>query len=349
MNKSITLIVLLLLLPLFNRALHRNLKLVNVIEDNDMDLALVRFSGAVITPSREIIISDSKTNCVAKFNWEGKLIKKVGQLGKGPGDLSFPQSVHIFDGNVYVHDMFNSRIAVMNEKLENFRYLRISENVGFCKSFKMAGPDTFLTSPLNGNAKKDGGSIVVFNGKAEIVNNFFTHLPFDKSGLNTKSQKSARRMAMYSMASFGIDDKKENLLITFLQPDNPVKFFLYDMKGKQLKEFQQPIDKKYAFPRSFLERDKWSLDMLKDHHAVETISIFFCSGHWYVFLDTKYYRKYNDCDHKYMYFKFTREGEFVGKYENAEGFLCLHVSPDGYVVGRALGLEIQQLKIYQAK
>ena len=56
----------------------------------------------LVLPDGTIYIASALDHCVQMFDPTGKLIKKFGQQGQGPGDLTNPGSLSVLDKNILV-------------------------------------------------------------------------------------------------------------------------------------------------------------------------------------------------------------------------------------------------------
>ena len=65
-------------------------------------LFLDRHKKIKVAPDGSIFVSNSRDHNIYKFDPNGKLIAKFGQLGQGPGDLDRPGDMSILDGKYLV-------------------------------------------------------------------------------------------------------------------------------------------------------------------------------------------------------------------------------------------------------
>ncbi len=61
----------------------------------------------------EIIVSDLRDNCIIMLGDDGKLIRRIGNYGQGPGDFNRPGKLELFDDKLIVSDMGNYRIQIV--------------------------------------------------------------------------------------------------------------------------------------------------------------------------------------------------------------------------------------------
>ena len=81
-----------------------------LIRDNRQDL--------LVLPDGTIYIASSLDHCVRMFDPAGKLIKKFGQKGQGPGDLSNPGSLSVLDKNILVVGEYATSLRISLFKLD---------------------------------------------------------------------------------------------------------------------------------------------------------------------------------------------------------------------------------------
>ncbi len=79
---------------------------------------LNRPSDFIITSNNEIVISDSKDNCIVILDTNGNLIKRIGILGQGPGEFSRPGKVGLLNDNLLIADNGNYRIQILTKSGE---------------------------------------------------------------------------------------------------------------------------------------------------------------------------------------------------------------------------------------
>jgi len=87
-------------------------------------------SDIVISEEGEIIVSDSRENKIFLFDYEGKVIRKIGRQGNGPGELNRPRFIWIEDGTIKVFEAGNNRIQYFSKNGEHLRMIPCKFNVG---------------------------------------------------------------------------------------------------------------------------------------------------------------------------------------------------------------------------
>ncbi len=355
MNKLAAVITTMVLLASWLPGLDKHFKLVRVIGEEDKNnFIFSRISGALLTPSKHIIIADELQNFIARYDWDGNFVDKIGQHGRGPGDFILPRDLDITGTQISLLDQGNRRIARMNEDLENLHYIRLPQKTGFCAHFRSVDKTAFFitskfsmsfTAGLEKNPKIfciDGSGL-----SAKIKYGFFTFTPMDTGDVNLKEIKILRRITTLSSVIYGIDRASRRLLVSFTMPDNPVVFYLYNFEGKLLKRFSRPVDKKYTFLHDLYRLKQATPGTLKGKHTPNVVSIFFCNRHWYVTIALKHYKEIRYPEKKYHFMKFNREGDLVEEYTDSRGLIVYYVSPLGYVLGKNPDGPFEQLEIFR--
>ncbi len=96
--------------------------------DNRQDMA--------VGPDGSIFVANTMENCILKFDAAGRLVKKFGQKGQGPGDLISPMDLSILDG----------RFLVSNELATNRRISLFNLDGTFHKLLKTRSPNSNVTA-----------------------------------------------------------------------------------------------------------------------------------------------------------------------------------------------------------
>ena len=98
---------------------------------------------------------------------QGKLIRRIGREGSGPGELSRPRSVSVSEDRIVVLDVGNNRIAVFSNSgghLDSFRtdLVRptnlVSHNDGRIALGSLMGESLLTVYDADGNKISEGGS-----------------------------------------------------------------------------------------------------------------------------------------------------------------------------------------------
>jgi len=333
--------MLLLTLNFFISPIDKNFKIVKIIGgEQDGDNILYSISGAILTSCKDIIVSSGRGNFIARYDWDGNFINKIGMKGKGPGEFLYPTSLSISNEKLYFLDKFNSRFVETDLNLENIRYFKLpQESFGFCSSLNVTNNGMFVASFLFN--KSQDSRIYIFDRNLKLKNKFFGFSPIK---IDKKNEKNYYILERGCDVLYGLDDKFEKMLITFVFPDNPMDFYLYSINGKMIKKFSYELDKKYHFPHFIYKRSS-----RVGAHVPNIKCVFFHSHVWYVFVELNHIKseKLKDIESKFFYIKYNKDGEFIGKYPMDIGFDCFYVSKEGYILGKHLHTDEDQLMIYK--
>jgi hypothetical protein len=344
---------------LFCTSLNQNFKLVKIITDDQSDCIFSDISDAILTPNKDVIILDARESFIARFDWNGNFINRIGQKGKGAGDFLWPTSADIFNGKLYILDRFNNRLAESDLELNNLRYFKLSQKITMPRIVKVLDEKNFLIDYIpfnNPNAPKICIIDTTEKVQTKINSMFFNHTPIriDSKG---KDNRTLSRLAPLCGVVYAMDDNKKKMMITFRLPDKLMYLFLYNMKGELIKKFSYQMDERCHFPHFLYKSKKPSLSSMKGRYGESVDNIFYYNGHWYIFVNTHHYldvdyemtvsnlKKHTES--KSFYLKFDEDGTFVGKFDTDPFFLCFHISKDGYVLGKHPDSEVEQVMIYK--
>jgi hypothetical protein len=75
----------------------------------------IRSVDVAVHPDGSIYIRNFQDAEVHHVSKEGKLIKKIGGKGKGPGEFTYPRFIRFAEGKLYVYDLLNAQISVFEE------------------------------------------------------------------------------------------------------------------------------------------------------------------------------------------------------------------------------------------
>lgn len=130
--------------------------------------------------TKEIIVLDHGNNCIYFFSQKGEFLRKVGQRGQGPGDLSYPEYLAVdSDGSIYVYEFFNKRISIFSNDgifKSSFR-ISLPRNPQFFITkdkkilVRVANSNYYITVlTKNGEKINEIGEIQHFNDKLKKIN-----------------------------------------------------------------------------------------------------------------------------------------------------------------------------------
>lgn len=358
MKKILIYFVFLIIFRFYCLSLNQNFKVVKIVGDGQSDCFFSKISDAILTPSKDIIIFDAKENFIARFDWDGNFVNRIGQTGKGAGDFFWPTSADIFNGKLYILDKFNRRFAESDLQLKNLRYFKLPEEINLPSVFNVIDEKEFVIDYISFK-KPDDPKICIIektdNVSTKISNTFFNHIPIELPS-KSKDERTLRRFGQLFGVVYALDDSKKKMLITFCEPDNLMLLFLYNIKGELIKQFSYKMDEKYQFPHYLYKNKRLTLNLLKGRHNIDVVSVFYYNTHWYIFVNVHHHKDVNEnltidnykkyIDSKSFYLKFDENGKLLGKFSTPY-FSCFYISKDGFVLGKHPDSEVEQLMIYK--
>lgn len=102
---------------------------------------------AVLTPEKNTIVLTSSEQSIFVYNNEGKLVQKLGNKGRGPGELMVPMSIASNNtGDFIVTDIGNAKISVWNNNGDLISEMSIPDNAHMyaqSRSFQSNSSDLF--------------------------------------------------------------------------------------------------------------------------------------------------------------------------------------------------------------
>ncbi len=120
-------------------------------------------------------ITDTKANAVVIFDSSGKYLRRFGKLGQGPGDLSMPMMIQIFENLLVVYEAGNRRLQYFNFQgisQKSFRLFKSYGSLVLIQDGRVIGPPFFVN-------KKDKTKLVeVLSPEGKIINMFGTPIEF---------------------------------------------------------------------------------------------------------------------------------------------------------------------------
>ena len=80
------------------------------------DLVFESRGDIAVAPDGSVFVSNTSRHTIYKFDRSGKFVKRFGQKGQGPGDLTYPGRISILDGRCLVVGEYatNQRVSVFD-------------------------------------------------------------------------------------------------------------------------------------------------------------------------------------------------------------------------------------------
>jgi hypothetical protein len=80
------------------------LELVKTIGDEREEYTFFIISSAAFSKNKDIFVLDGQGVFIAKYNWQGNFLKKVGRSGQGPKEFYFARSLTVYGKRLYILD-----------------------------------------------------------------------------------------------------------------------------------------------------------------------------------------------------------------------------------------------------
>ncbi len=303
------------------------MKLVKTIGDEE-NAILLRVDSAAISPNKDIYIGDNGDYSIKKFDWNGKLIKKVGQRGQGPEDFGSFDSLNFFNNKIYIHDYGNSRIAVNDTDLKKFSYITTRMN-RFYDVVIPINEKTFVGT-YNNSRQKDKNSIQIINDKEELIKRFFNFSQLGKAKDYRKLPAKQSLISLYSLRKYIVINRKHKLLMVGFQfPNNPMKIWVYDYKGNLIRIISKKLNKEFSFAKHTRTR---KIRPDKGDKFIEMNSLISYKDYVLSFIS---YREKIDRDvfkDKNVCLVFNIKGDYIGEFKVKDKLRYLNVTQDGYLI-----------------
>jgi hypothetical protein len=133
------------------------------------------FLRKTIIRNNNIYIATGLPNTMMVFNPEGKLIRKIGRLGSGPGEFKIVRDFDVDDkGNIYVLDTPNGRVSVFTD---NNVFLN-SFPAKICSNICADNKGGYFLYNSGADIKSDVNVIAHYNKGGEVIKEFcpvFSH------------------------------------------------------------------------------------------------------------------------------------------------------------------------------
>jgi len=258
---------------------------VKSIGDEREDYTFFKINSIVMADnSKDIYVADLAGHFIAKYNWDGKFIKRIGQKGSGPGDFGIISSLSIYKNKLYVYDYENTRITEMGLDLTNIQM-----------DFK---------------------------------------------------DRRIRYLGALASLTMNLSPERDKLAISFFRPNNPVDFYVYNIRGEALKQFSYKADNKFRFPEHLLNLME---PVPATYYSLTVDSVFPYKNNYIVFYSEVSHLSEKDEKADAFCLIFNSSGELIQKIKIDEKLYFFHLSNEGYLLGSQLDADIGKVFIYQLK
>ena len=190
---------------------------------------------AVLTPEKNTIVLTSSEQSIFIYNNEGKLVQKLGNEGRGPGELMVPMSIASNNtGDFIVTDIGNAKISVWNNNGDLIREMSTPDNAHMyaqSRSFQSNSSDLFYwTISPDPSSGFDKIRIHKIDTRLEDAELYFS--------INENSENE-----MYEFISgWGTWDVSENGDIITVGKTPDYHLYKFGIKDNTLEQFGNPFD-----------------------------------------------------------------------------------------------------------
>jgi hypothetical protein len=193
-------------------------------------------------------IADQKASVIYKYDSSGKYVGQFGRPGQGPGDLSLPRHIEIFDDIIHVNDVGNMRTQYFDLKgqfIKTTRMFKSFVDLAFLQDGQIVG------APLSVEWTGDKALVEILASDGKIVRAFGDPFEFkyDRSAMNTRKI---------------IVNKKNEIILVF---DFLPILQRYSMQGQLLQE--KRLETEFSFQKERINRRMNSY--LPDQKAAKVI------------------------------------------------------------------------------
>lgn len=121
------------------------------------DDPLVRISGIAMGPDRTLVLTDVSESAVRLYSVDGRISKRLGRKGSGPGEFRYPFRPH-FDrlGRVHIADAVLMRITVFDLRSDSVRTVSLSPGFVRVLDFGLLEDGAYLIAGARTGANQDG-------------------------------------------------------------------------------------------------------------------------------------------------------------------------------------------------
>jgi hypothetical protein len=309
-----------------------SLKKVKEFDTGTDDFLFQRISSAVLSKNKDIYVTDGRGNFVARFDWNGKLIKKIGQFGQGPSDFNFPANLNIYGDKLFIMDKLNFRIVEIDLDLDlkTVKYHRLQSGEPFASDFFIIGKEKCIGSSISYSIdyRKEYKRIKMLDFKTTAEEIFFDKMPVKDVGAKDIAKNG--RLFFYFQPVMGIDRENKNVVVSFLYPNNPIEFFVYSFDGECVDQFSYKFDETYKYPEHFRNGTRPP----RQYTALIVYSIFVYKDHYIAMVTKNRYKGKREFDQDLCFLIFDGKSKQLKHRLSILNYLDFYsISEDGYLLG----------------
>jgi hypothetical protein len=324
-----------------------DLNLIKELGGDDEEDLFSRISGAVLAKNKDMYVLDSKGNFLVRYDWNGNLIKRIGQYGQGPGDFNSPMYLNLFNETLYLWDTRNTRVVVMGLNLDkqNFKYYNSHDGMPFWNNFFIIGKDKCVGNSLSYSVdyKNQYRALKILNFNTQSTEMFFDRFPHE--ALKNPKTHTRVNMLFYFSPTLGVDREKKQIVISFAYPANPIQFFIYDYNNRCIDSFSVNFDETYRYPSYILNAQPRPP---KRRTTIMVKSILVYNGHYLVMVAKNKFRDLRDFDQQNTFLAIDAVSKKIThRFPAPEYLKPLSISQEGYLLATKEYAETPKLYIYK--
>jgi len=299
---------------------------------------------AKMSSKNEIFISDKVGCFVAKYDFKGNFLAKIGRKGAGGSDFGRPLAIEIFQDELYVLDSVNGRIAIINTDFRNrqFSHVKLQSNQIGNNLFTI-NKNLFLHDIFS---MKDNvnGKIRTFDRKGKTLSTFFTLDQYEK----TESKKDELQRALSFISSklrISLSHDRREIITTYRYSANPIRLYILDLNGSIKKSLTIKVNDKYTFP-AFLSNYPIKYPKTPVHFC-KVEGLFSYQSYIIVFVD------FVEADStlgeriNQKMFVLDKKGNVLSEKSLSGTMYFFDLSSDGYLIGTDISRENPAIDIYK--
>lgn len=336
--KLLNILALILLFAAGLAAHEYKIDFVKSIGDEREDYTFFKINSIIMTDNtKDIYVADLAGHFISKYNWDGKFIKRIGQKGNGPGDFGIINSLDFYNNKLYIWDYENIRIATMEPDLTNLNYIKLQSKF-FRYCFPIEG-NRFIGDYFSISQNK--GRIGIVNTEGDLIFHFFDKLPIK---VDLKDRKIVFLSGLMTL-NMNLSPERDKVLVSFSRPNNPIDFYIYNLKGELIKQFNYKIDEKFRFPGHLLNTQE---PIPEKYYSLSVESVFFYKNNYIVFYSEISHLNEKEESENFCLI-FNDSGEVIQKIKLDKNIYVFYLSNEGYLLGSDIDSDLSKVFIYQLK
>jgi hypothetical protein len=129
------------------------------------DNRLLMWVGLAVDEEGRMFVTDALDYSIKVFDAQGRMIRKAGRAGSGPGQFQAIRDIGLSRSSVYVTDQYRPEISVFDRQLEFQRSIPLSRAISYLR----VGPDETLAASALTLKKGDRAAIWLADGQGRTT------------------------------------------------------------------------------------------------------------------------------------------------------------------------------------